>query len=107
MTEPSVIAGIPTACTVVAHAGGWESDAAAEGADGAEESSGGSRHELFTGLVIWASPAARQEWYEELFRLACWSYELFGHDLDNLGILAAGGVEARFVELQRDYMSRR
>lgn len=97
MTEPSDMAGIPTACIVEDDARGWESDAA----EGAEESSG-SRHQLFTGVLIWKSPAARQEWYEELFRLACWSYELFGHDLETLGVLAAGGIEARFVELQRE-----
>ena len=28
--------------------------------------------------------------------------ELFGHDLETLGVLAAGGIEARFVELQRE-----
>ncbi len=98
MTEPSLQAGIPTACTVIRNAGGWRPDAAE-----VAEQSPGSYPQLFTGVLSWANPAARQEWYEELFRLACWSYEMFGHKLDALGILAAGGIEARFLERQKDW----
>ncbi|KAK4141195.1 uncharacterized protein C8A04DRAFT_31294 [Dichotomopilus funicola] len=89
MTEPSVVAGIPKAC-IVSDAGGWQP----------AEEAGGSDLQLFTGVLTWVSPAARHEWYEELFRLSRGSYELFGHRLDALKILAAGGVTTRFLELQ-------
>ncbi|GAB1315522.1 hypothetical protein MFIFM68171_05732 [Madurella fahalii] len=95
MTEPSVVAGIPTACTVI-DAGGWQPAEATERQDGSQQ------QQLFTGALIWASPAARREWYEELFRASCASYELFGHKLDALNILAAGGVVARFLVLQEE-----
>lgn len=99
MTEPSLQAGIPTACTVIRNAGGWEFDAA--------EVTDSNYYQHSMRFLTWQSPAARQEWYEELFRLACWSYELFGHKLDALGILARGGREgeneARFMELQKEY----
>jgi hypothetical protein len=72
-------------------AGGWQ---LAE----ATESSGS---QLFTGVLTWANPAARLEWYKELSRVSCESYELFGHKLDALKILAVGGVTARFLALQR------
>lgn len=94
MTHPSLVAGIPTACSVVSDAGGWQADA------GGPAGEIDPQHQLFTGVLEWDSPAARREWYGELFRLACWSYELFGQTIDTLGILAAGGVEARFLELQ-------
>ncbi|KAH8653531.1 hypothetical protein BX600DRAFT_385995 [Xylariales sp. PMI_506] len=90
MTEPSVVAGIPKACTTM-EAGGWQP----------AKATGHSGSQLFTGVLTWASPAARQEWYGELFRLSCWSYELFGHTLDAMKILAAGGVETRFLALQK------
>ncbi len=96
MTEPSRIAGIPTACRVI-RAKGWQSDTA----EVAEESSG-CQYQLFTGVLAWKNPAARQEWYEELFKLTCWSYELFGHKLDALKSLASGGIEARFLEMQKE-----
>lgn len=63
MTEPSVLAGIPVACTVDA-TGGWQPEP--------DENSG---CQVFTGILFWNSPAARAEWYEELFRLSCESYE--------------------------------
>jgi hypothetical protein len=47
------------------------------------------------------SPAARQEWYKELLGASLWSYELFGHKLDALKILATGGVSGRFLAMQR------
>ncbi|EAQ86775.1 predicted protein [Chaetomium globosum CBS 148.51] len=89
MTEPSVLAGIPVACTVDA-TGGWQPEP--------DENSG---CQVFTGVLFWNSPAARAEWYEELFRLSCESYELFGQKLDALKILAAEGVVTRFLELQK------
>ncbi|KAI0872379.1 hypothetical protein GGS24DRAFT_18584 [Hypoxylon argillaceum] len=89
MTEPSVVAGIPTACRGM-DAGGWQPTEATEGP--------GSQ--VFTGVLAWANPAARLEWYEELFRASCESYELFGHKLDALKILAAGGITTRFLVLQ-------
>ncbi|KAI0456268.1 hypothetical protein F5B21DRAFT_502462 [Xylaria acuta] len=90
MTEPSAVAGISTACRVM-DAGGWQPAEAAESSDS----------QLFTGVLTWANPAARLEWYEELFRVSCGSYELFGQKLDALKIVAAGGVAARFLTLQR------
>ncbi|KAH8648705.1 hypothetical protein BX600DRAFT_490253 [Xylariales sp. PMI_506] len=90
MTEPSVVAGIPVACRVM-DAGGWQPADATEGSD----------LQLFTAIVTWASPAARKEWYEELFRLSYGSYELFGHTIDTLKIMASGGYTTRFVALQR------
>lgn len=91
MTEPSQVAGIPTACRVISDAGGWQPAKATESSDS----------QLFTGVLTWANPVARLEWYEELFRVSCESYELFGHKLDALKILAAGGVAVRFLALQR------
>lgn len=72
-------------------AGGWQPTEATEG----------SGSQVFTGVLAWANPAARLEWYEELFRASCESYELFGHKLDALKILAAGGITTRFLVLQR------
>lgn len=72
-------------------AGGWQPS----------EIVGSSSFQLFTGLLTWVNPAARQEWYQELFRVSYESYELFGHKLDALKILAAGGITVRFLELQR------
>ncbi|KAK4240186.1 hypothetical protein C8A03DRAFT_13482, partial [Achaetomium macrosporum] len=94
MTRPSEQAGIPTACKV-SHVGGRQPAEATESSDS----------QLFMGVLPWEDPAARREWYEELFRLSCWSYELFGHKLDALKILAARGVTARFLELQREYLT--
>ncbi|KAL2199443.1 hypothetical protein P885DRAFT_67471 [Corynascus similis CBS 632.67] len=90
MTEPSQMAGIPTACTVLA-AGGWQP---------AGESPGSSEYQVFTGVLSWASQAARQEWYDELSKASRGSYELFGHHLDALKLLAEGGVVSRFLALQ-------
>jgi hypothetical protein len=95
MTKASDIAGIPTACSVIKDAGGWQL-AEPEAADGSD-------FQLFTGVLTWKSPEARQEWYEELVRLSGWSYEMFGHKLDALKILAAGGVTASFLEMQKGY----
>ncbi|KAK3896620.1 hypothetical protein C8A05DRAFT_39827, partial [Staphylotrichum tortipilum] len=66
MTSPSEQAGIPTACWV-ASAGEWQPTEASE-----------DRSQTFTMVMRWASPAAKAEWYEELFRLSRESYELFG-----------------------------
>ncbi|KAI1120181.1 hypothetical protein F5Y10DRAFT_273311 [Nemania abortiva] len=90
MTEPSAIAGIPTACRVM-DAGGWQPIKSTESSDS----------QFFTGVLTWASLNARLEWYEELFGAACGSYELFGYQLDTLKVLAAEGVVARFLKLQR------
>ncbi|KAI0103304.1 hypothetical protein GGR51DRAFT_561734 [Nemania sp. FL0031] len=89
MTVPSLVAGVPTACRGM-DSGGWQPDDAAESFD----------FQLFTGVLTWANPAARLEWYEELFRLSCESYELFGHKLDALKMLS-GEIVARFLKLQR------
>ncbi len=70
-------------------AGGWQPAEATEG----------SASQLSTGVLTWVNPAARLEWYEELFRVSCRSYELFGRKLDALKILAAG-VATRFLALQ-------
>ena len=92
MTEPSLVAGIPTACRVM-DGGGWQPVEATK--------SSAPQQQVFTGALTWASPTARQEWYGELFRAASASYELFGHKLDALKILAVGGVATRFLALQR------
>ncbi|KAJ8130741.1 hypothetical protein O1611_g2883 [Lasiodiplodia mahajangana] len=89
MTEPSPVAGIATACRGM-DAGGWQPADATESLDS----------QLFTGVLVWASPAARIEWYEELFRLSRESYELFGHKLDALRLLTED-ITARFLKLQR------
>lgn len=89
MAEPSQQAGIPAACWPAA-AGGWQPEDDTENSD----------YQIFYGTMAWQGPAARQEWYAELYRLSCGSYELFGHQLEALGILASGGVEARFLVLQ-------
>ncbi|KAL9484768.1 hypothetical protein ACSS6W_003557 [Trichoderma asperelloides] len=89
MTVPSQVGGVPRACSV-SDAGGWQPAEATENLD----------YQLFTGVMIWESPAARIEWYEDLFRLSCESYELFGHKLDALKLLAAGGSTSRFLALQ-------
>lgn len=73
-------------------AGGWQPAAATESGAGSQ---------LFTGVLTWVDPVARLQWYEELFRLSYGSYELFGHKLDALKILATRGVTARFLALQR------
>ena len=93
MTYPSAAAGIPAACRT-RHVPGWQ---LADDDDDTE----GLGFQVFTGILTWVSPAARQEWYEELSRLCYESYEMFGHTLDALKILAAGGVEARFLAMQR------
>lgn len=100
MANPPAVVGPPIACRVHRNLGGWQPDADEVG----EESP--SAQQVFTGVLTWESPAAREKWYQELFRLACWSYELFGHRLDALGIWAAEGIEARFMEMQREYPTR-
>jgi hypothetical protein len=57
--------------------------------------------ERFTGVLVWESSAARLEWYGDLFK-RCTSYELFGHKLDALKMLAAGGIEAHFILMQKE-----
>lgn len=95
MTEPSLVAGIPTACIVIRDVGGWQ--------PAEPKATDGSGSQIFTGVLRWENLEATQEWYKELVRLSCWSYEFFGHKLDALKILAAGGVTARFLALQREY----
>jgi len=87
MTSPSEQAGIPTACWVMT-AGEWQP---AEASDGPQ---------TFTVVMRWESPAARLEWYEELFRLSRESYEMFGHTLDALKTVSSGGVTTGFLALQ-------
>ncbi|KAK4163083.1 hypothetical protein QBC43DRAFT_320496 [Cladorrhinum sp. PSN259] len=101
MANPPAVVGPPIACTVYRNLGGWQPDAGEVG-----EESSSTHHQVFTGVLTWQSPAAREQWYQELYRLACWSYEYFGHKLDALGILAAEGIEARFMEMQREYPTR-
>ncbi|UKZ74104.1 hypothetical protein TrVFT333_001761 [Trichoderma virens FT-333] len=90
MAVPSQQGGVPTACRVISDAGGWQPVEATDGTDS----------QVFTAVLTWMSPAARLEWYEELFGSARWSYELFGHSLDALKILATRGVTTRFLALQ-------
>ncbi|KAL7916220.1 hypothetical protein GGI35DRAFT_473516 [Trichoderma velutinum] len=92
MTVPSQQGGIPTAFKVSSDLGGWQPAEATESVDS----------QAFTAALTWMSPAARLEWYEELLGASLWSYELFGHKLDALKILATGGVSGRFLALQRD-----
>lgn len=54
--------------------------------------SGNLNHETddiqrFTGIMSWANPEARIEWYSDLLR-ARTEYELFGHKLDALKTLS-------------------
>ncbi len=103
MADPTAVTGPPRAFTVVSNVCGWQLDAAT--ADATPEGSNPT-HQLFTVVLAWMNPATKQEWYEELARLARSSYESFGHHIDALGILAAGGVETRFVELLERWQAR-
>ncbi|KAJ4865093.1 hypothetical protein T069G_01623 [Trichoderma breve] len=91
MTVPSQQGGIPTAFRVSSDLGGWQPAEATESSDS----------QTFTAALTWMSPAARLEWYGELLGASLWSYELFGHKLDALKILATGGVSGRFLAIQR------
>ncbi|KAK4080534.1 hypothetical protein Trihar35433_1639 [Trichoderma harzianum] len=91
MTVPSQQGGIPTAFRVSSNLGGWQPAEATETSDS----------QIFTAALTWMSPAARVEWYGELLGASLWSYELFGHKLDALKILATGGVSGRFLAMQR------
>ncbi|KAL6795070.1 hypothetical protein J3E68DRAFT_450205 [Trichoderma sp. SZMC 28012] len=91
MTVPSQQGGIPTAFRVSSDLGGWQPTEATEC----------SASQTFTAALTWMSPAARLEWYGELLGASLWSYELFGHKLDALKILATGGVSGRFLAMQR------
>ncbi|KAH0531742.1 hypothetical protein TsFJ059_000534 [Trichoderma semiorbis] len=91
MTVPSQQGGIPTAFRVSSDLGGWQPTEATENSDS----------QTFTAALTWMSPAARLEWYKELLGASLWSYELFGHKLDALNILATGGVSGRFLAMQR------
>ncbi|QYS93358.1 hypothetical protein H0G86_000736 [Trichoderma simmonsii] len=91
MTVPSQQGGIPTAYRVSSDLGGWQPAEATETSDS----------QTFTAALTWMSPAARQEWYRELLGASLWSYELFGHKLDALKIVATGGVSGRFLAMQR------
>ncbi|KAK4223095.1 hypothetical protein QBC38DRAFT_517745 [Podospora fimiseda] len=94
MTNPHVQEAISTACIVWTGHELWEPDVVSDVGPSS------SPNQLFTGIICWRSPEARKEWYQELYRLACFSYELFGYKVDALGIIAAGGIESRFVEMQ-------
>lgn len=91
MTVPSQQGGIPTAFRVSSNLGGWQPTEATENSDS----------QTFTAALTWMSPAARLEWYKELLGASLWSYELFGHKLDALKVLATGGVSGRFLAMQR------
>ncbi|KAK4077347.1 uncharacterized protein Triagg1_3679 [Trichoderma aggressivum f. europaeum] len=91
MTVPSQQGGIPAAVKVSSDLGGWQPAEATESSDS----------QTFTAALAWMSPAARQEWYGELLGASLWSYELFGHKLDALKMLATGGVSGRFLAMQR------
>ncbi|KAL6836243.1 hypothetical protein J3E69DRAFT_373368 [Trichoderma sp. SZMC 28015] len=91
MTVPSQQGEIPTAFRVRSDLGGWQPAEATETSDS----------QTFTAALVWMSPAARVEWYKELLGASLWSYELFGHKLDALKILATGGVSGRFLAMQR------
>ncbi|KAL6830097.1 hypothetical protein V8C40DRAFT_273794 [Trichoderma camerunense] len=91
MTVPSQQGGIPTAFRVSSDLGGWQPAEATESSDS----------QTFTAALTWMSTAPRLEWYWELLGASLWSYELFGHKLDALKILATGGVSGRFLAIQR------
>jgi len=84
-------------------AGGWQPDTAGAAEESVSSSNNNNPHQLFTAVLAWPNPGARLAWYEELSRLASWSYEVFGHHLDALRISAAGGVEAHFLKLEEKH----
>ncbi|PNP49582.1 hypothetical protein THARTR1_09904 [Trichoderma harzianum] len=91
MAVPLQQGGIPTAFRVSSDLGGWQPADATESCDS----------QTFTAALAWVSPAARLGWYEDLLGASSWSYELFGHKLDALRVLATGGVSGRFLAVQR------
>ncbi|KAH6838605.1 hypothetical protein B0I37DRAFT_316568 [Chaetomium sp. MPI-CAGE-AT-0009] len=93
MTVPSDLGGGPTSACDVRREAAWEKPIEATESD--------PGFQLFTGVMTWKSPEARTEWYGELFKFSRECYEMFGQTLDVLKILAAGGVESRFLTLQR------
>lgn len=93
MTEPTVLGGAPSSACHLYWEAGWQQPI--------EDADSDSGFQLFTGVLTWASPEARTAWYEQLFKFSRESYEMFGQTLDVLKTLAAGGVESRFLALQK------
>lgn len=93
MTVPTELSGSATPACRLERNAAWQQPI--------EEINNDSDFQIFTGVITWQSPEARTVWYEELFKFSRESYEMFGQTLDILKIMASGGIESRFLTLQR------
>lgn len=81
--------GVPTpACR--SSGGGWDDEPV---------SKDGVPHLRFTCAIIWHSPEASIEWYQDFARSALQSYERLGHIIDRFQLLATD-VESFSLRLE-------